>query len=299
MASLRISARFLSVILFALLFVHLHLATFDAEMLLVVILACFLVRSLLSRFSVQATNRGGEARDEGGGKGGRRKVIGAGLGKVVIGLVLLAVSPVLRTLTESTTSDSIWALSALLFFLHLALADYSGHKEGKKLTDTLSFNAAISASVVLASRLGSNQDTFTLLILAVLLFAPSSSSSSIRLSVNVATSTNSDKKQKFTHETMRDLVRFATLYTLTMTVGVGFKFVLEASREEKEEAEKGEMGWIWMALAYTNVVVTFVSMVCPWWIRMAQVWKMEISGPWDPAEPILSTFPLSHYSSHS
>ncbi len=64
------------------------------------------------------------------------------------------------------------ALSVVLFSLHLVLADYSsGRKEGK-LSETLSFNAAISASVVLASRLETDSDTFTLLALAVVLFAP-------------------------------------------------------------------------------------------------------------------------------
>ena len=40
-------------------------------------------------------------------------------------LTLLSLSPVMKTLTASTSSDSIWALSACLFILNALIADYS------------------------------------------------------------------------------------------------------------------------------------------------------------------------------
>lgn len=43
---------------------------------------------------------------------------------ILVFLALMALSPILRTLTASTSSDSIWALSACLFLLNAALADY-------------------------------------------------------------------------------------------------------------------------------------------------------------------------------
>lgn len=43
---------------------------------------------------------------------------------IVIFLALMSLAPVLRTLTAATSSDSIWALSAILFVLNLLLADY-------------------------------------------------------------------------------------------------------------------------------------------------------------------------------
>ncbi|KAE8233043.1 hypothetical protein CF326_g1920 [Tilletia indica] len=125
----------------------------------------------------------------------------------LLSLVLLALSPVLRTLTEATTSDSIWALSVGMFALNATLADYSsagrsiwvararseggdadglskaattpsredhGLSEGVntgRLTSALSLNAAICASVVLGSRLPSDLDVFALMLLAVHLFA--------------------------------------------------------------------------------------------------------------------------------
>lgn len=101
---------------------------------------------------------------------------------LLVFLALMAVTPVLKTLTEATSSDSIWALTAVLFVLNVLLADYSGPAKGKlaavaagqeknALTSVLSVNAAISASVVLASRLTTNLAAFALVLLAVVLFA--------------------------------------------------------------------------------------------------------------------------------
>jgi hypothetical protein len=44
---------------------------------------------------------------------------------ILVFLVLMALSPVLRTLSAATSSDSIWALAAVLFGLNAMLADYT------------------------------------------------------------------------------------------------------------------------------------------------------------------------------
>jgi phosphatidylinositol glycan class C protein len=51
----------------------------------------------------------------------------------------LSLSPVLRTLTASTSSDSIWALSAILLLLNAILADYSALNAKKQLTGRYMF----------------------------------------------------------------------------------------------------------------------------------------------------------------
>lgn len=264
LASLRVLERFLSVVLFALLFVHLHLGTVDSELLLVALLC----KSGFSTVSPSILGIGvgyGEKERKGARRRGRREAISSALSKLIMGLVLLAVSPVLRTLTESTTSDSIWALSAMLFFLHLALADYTsssytgGEREGgNKLSDTLSFNAAISASVVLASRLNTNTDTFTLLTLSILLFAPTASP--------IGTSRS------------KGMGKFGLLYITTMVTASSFIVLTKQDTE-----------WVGTVVIWTNVVVGFVSVGCSYWIKYAQGWKMEFAGPWDPAEPVLSS----------
>ncbi|OJA18702.1 hypothetical protein AZE42_01256 [Rhizopogon vesiculosus] len=94
---------------------------------------------------------------------------------LLVFLALMGLSPVLRTLTAATSSDSIWALSACLFLLNALLADYSTLKPAphsqERLTSVLSMNAAISSSVVLASRLPDDLAVFSLVLFAVQLFA--------------------------------------------------------------------------------------------------------------------------------
>jgi phosphatidylinositol glycan class C protein len=112
---------------------------------------------------------------------------------ILVFFVLMALAPVLRTLSAATSSDSIWALSAVLFMLNALLSDYTpassldvGVQAGYvcipqlryelsaytcSLSTVLSVNAAISASVVLASRLTDDISVFALILLAVELFA--------------------------------------------------------------------------------------------------------------------------------
>ncbi len=44
---------------------------------------------------------------------------------VVLVCTLFGLSPVLKTLVESVSNDTIWALTIFFFVLHLAFADYS------------------------------------------------------------------------------------------------------------------------------------------------------------------------------
>ena len=50
------------------------------------------------------------------------RTVGASL---LIFLALIALTPILRTLTAPTSADSIWALATALFLVHAALADYT------------------------------------------------------------------------------------------------------------------------------------------------------------------------------
>ncbi|KAJ8439027.1 hypothetical protein Cgig2_028473 [Carnegiea gigantea] len=84
---------------------------------------------------------------------------------------LYALSPIYHTLTRSISSDSIWALTALLIVLHLFLHDYTGctmrapgSPKNPTLSSNISLNISIIASVLIASRLPSRQYVF--------LFAP-------------------------------------------------------------------------------------------------------------------------------
>lgn len=113
------------------------------------------------------------------GAGWSSRVGGTGGGLPLIPLfTLYLLSPVLKTLTKATTSDSIWALSGTLLAVNLFLGDYrsiptaAAPRVPSQLPSTLSLTAALSASTVLASRLSSNLAVFSLLLFSTLWFGP-------------------------------------------------------------------------------------------------------------------------------
>ncbi|XP_077572795.1 phosphatidylinositol N-acetylglucosaminyltransferase subunit C [Stigmatopora nigra] len=76
-------------------------------------------------------------------------------------------SPVLKTLTESVSTDTVYAMSALMLLAHLVSFPY-GHPSPP---GSLSLNVALFASVCLASRLPGAMHTFTMLSCALMIFA--------------------------------------------------------------------------------------------------------------------------------
>ncbi|KAJ4298625.1 glycosylphosphatidylinositol anchor biosynthesis [Collariella sp. IMI 366227] len=108
---------------------------------------------------------------------------------ILIYFTLLGLSPILKSLTRSTSSDSIWAMSFWLLALNVFFFDYSGSSwvgaglgsgssgivgssGGKKKMPvaSLSTNAALMASTVLASRLPSTGQVFSLTLFSIEVF---------------------------------------------------------------------------------------------------------------------------------
>ncbi|ETO09537.1 hypothetical protein RFI_27837 [Reticulomyxa filosa] len=85
----------------------------------------------------------------------------------VLGILLILLSPLLRTLTVTISTDTIWALSILCTFCHLLTADYS---QQMPMDNTLSLGASVFTSVLLASRLKSNITATAFLLFSFLLF---------------------------------------------------------------------------------------------------------------------------------
>lgn len=76
-------------------------------------------------------------------------------------------SPVLKTLTESVSTDTVYAMSAIMLLAHLMSFPYAQPSP----PGSLSLNAALFASVCLASRLPGALHTFAMLSCALLVFA--------------------------------------------------------------------------------------------------------------------------------
>lgn len=95
---------------------------------------------------------------------------------LIFTLLLMLFSPILKTLTEDTSSDTIWAISSLLFLLCWISHDYSRKELPsaaliKNYMSPFSLNCAMLGSIALASRLPSVTHVFGFLSLAVNVFA--------------------------------------------------------------------------------------------------------------------------------
>ncbi|KDQ63737.1 hypothetical protein JAAARDRAFT_115488, partial [Jaapia argillacea MUCL 33604] len=174
---------------------------------------------------------------------------------ILVFLALMALSPVLKTLSAATSSDSIWALSACLFTLNVVFADYSSVRLGaeirERLTSVLSMNAAISASVVLASRLSDDLSVFSLVLFSVQLFA------------------------------LFPLLRHR-LQAMPSVVSAVFAMFLSALSIYLSSALSTTVTFIFI---YVFVFVTFIA---PGMLVWSQKYKNEIRGPWDVAVPKLN-----------
>lgn len=88
--------------------------------------------------------------------------------------ILLGFSPVLRTLTSAYSLDSIQALTFVFLSIHLISHDYSfvnAAKVTSNFSGTVSLNASIFSSVLLASRLSSSLHVFALILFSFEVFA--------------------------------------------------------------------------------------------------------------------------------
>lgn len=179
-----------------------------------------------------------------------RKMAGKQAGKsgILFMMVLLGLTPILKTLTEDTSSDSIWILAFLALSLNALSFDYSC--ETIRGQDSLSLNAAIFASVLLASRLPSKAHVFGLMSMAVIWFAL------MPLSLRYL---------------RLHLPRWHVLMVWILITGAG----LSLTRIDKL------FGILYVAL------LGVVSILCPALFVALQKYKNQINGPWDEAVPNL------------
>ncbi|KAI0778174.1 phosphatidylinositol N-acetylglucosaminyltransferase [Trametes elegans] len=171
---------------------------------------------------------------------------------ILVFLALMSLSPVLKTLTAATSSDSIWALSACLFILNALLADYTAlrpqsHRR-ERLTSVLSMNAAISSSVVLASRLSDDISVFGLILFSVQTFA----------------------LFPMLRRRIQDTASLLQIALTGLLSGLSIALTYPLSTT---------------AAYLYSVCFTFVTFIAPAMLVWAQRYKNEIRGTWDPAVP--------------
>eukprot|EP00658_Telonema_sp_P-2_P018664 TRINITY_DN17315_c0_g1_i4.p1 TRINITY_DN17315_c0_g1~~TRINITY_DN17315_c0_g1_i4.p1 ORF type:complete len:339 (+),score=65.05 TRINITY_DN17315_c0_g1_i4:50-1066(+) len=160
----------------------------------------------------------------------------------ILFLTLIALTPVLHTLTRDWHDDTILALSIACLCVHLLGTSTSG-----SAYSVTSLNAAIFASVMLGSRLQSNELVFGFLLLAMEIFG---------LLPIFSQQLEEESQLKLT--LLLAMVGTIALFPLS-------KFVC--------------MGHL--------LTVLCVAFVCPLWLMYIQRYKSLIQGQWDEAVPII------------
>lgn len=172
---------------------------------------------------------------------------------------LLGLSPILKSLTKSTASDSIWAMSCWLLIMNIFSFDYgSGEGAGAtKFPASLSTNAAVMASTVLASRLPSTTHVFSLMLFSIEVFG-----------------LFPIFRRQLRHISWTGHI-FLTL-ALVMFAGGAVGITLRG-------------GWMGAIIgSFLGSILTALTMGgCSWWLISLQKYKNVVSGPWDPARPII------------
>ncbi|KAJ2078530.1 glycosylphosphatidylinositol anchor biosynthesis [Coemansia sp. RSA 988] len=185
-----------------------------------------------------------------------QRIIHLGLikGAVLFTMLLFGLSPILRTLTEDTSSDTIWAMTVIFFCVNLAFHDYStGNLTNIRFPGSVSLNAAVLASVLLASQLDSNLSVFAFLLFALEWFA-------------------------LFPIYRRYLKRISAAASVTTTVVLALVATVMFM-------------CISRAIAMLHVFGTlFITFGCPLWLIWVQRYKNEIHGPWDEARPIVHRY---------
>lgn len=153
-------------------------------------------------------------------------------------------SPILKTLTDSISTDTIYAMTVFMLLGNLIFYDYGTTKV--VASQHLSLNASIFASVCLASRLPSTLHAFATVILAMQLFAlwPT-----LRKRLK--------KELPWTQSIMTwfsACAAFIALLSVRLVPALGF------------------------GLAHL-----FITYICPLWLIRLQPYKNTIHGPWDEA----------------
>ncbi|KAK3693757.1 phosphatidylinositol N-acetylglucosaminyltransferase-domain-containing protein [Podospora appendiculata] len=197
-----------------------------------------------------------------GGRGSLR--IGAIKSASLISFTLLGLSPILKSLTRSTSSDSIWAMSFWLLAINIFFFDYSGSWTGvhKVPVASLSTNAALMASTVLASRLPSTGQVFSLTLFSIEVFG---------------------LFPVFRRYARHRSWRYHVVLTVLLVAGAGGGVGMVLGTDEP--------GWPWRNCLLGMVVGCLITALamggCSWWLISLQKYKNEIYGPWDPARPII------------
>jgi phosphatidylinositol glycan class C protein len=172
---------------------------------------------------------------------------------LVVVLIVLVLSPVLKSLTRSTSSDSIWALSLILCLFNMLCHDYAMDPHLAPYRPILSTNLSLLNALVLASRLSSSLHVFCFVVFAAVIniLVP-------LYDVGIRRRNPASPLHKIVLFVFCSAVCVATTYLF----GPGLVLV-----------------WL--------VTMAGIALMLPAYFLWVQQYKNELQGPWDPAKPII------------
>ncbi|XP_065068472.1 phosphatidylinositol N-acetylglucosaminyltransferase subunit C-like isoform X2 [Rhopilema esculentum] len=153
-------------------------------------------------------------------------------------------SPILKTLTETISTDTIYAMTVGMLATNILLHDYVS--ETPTASRSASLNASIFAAVCLASRLPSSWHAFVTVMLAMQIFAVIP-----QLRIRL-------KNHEKTAFVLLTVTMGIVACAMVAVVSYGFAVAL--------------------AVSQFAIVLLF-----PWWMMRLQRYKNNIHGPWDEA----------------
>lgn len=174
---------------------------------------------------------------------------------LIIIFIILLLSPVLKSLTKSTSSDSIWALSLILCLANTIFHDYGVDTTSSQYMPIISTNISLSNAIVLASRLNSTVQVFCFILFAI--------------QINILLplfdfSIRKHLRSKAYHRCLVLSVSGVVYYLISILIGYNALIV-----------------WV-----LTQGGIAFIM---PSYFLSLQKYKNELQGPWDIAKPILNT----------
>ncbi|CEM13808.1 unnamed protein product [Vitrella brassicaformis CCMP3155] len=176
---------------------------------------------------------------------------------------LWMLSPVLQTLTQTYSSDTLYTLTTMFLLLHLAFYDYHfvygsnkpnrrpavpGVRPSPRPPSPFGLNAAMFAAVLLASRLNTSAEVFSVVLFAIEMFGLS----------------------LILRRDIRDSCEWAYTFVLTPLLVATAYWLLKLVS-------------IHMAFFYLTCIL-LITFVGPYCFIHSQRYKSEIKGPWDIAE---------------
>ena len=183
---------------------------------------------------------------------------------LLISSSLLGLSPILKSLTVSTASDSIWVLSSWLMVLNVITFDY-GAGPAATFPAPLSTNAALMASTVLASRLPSTAHVFSLTLFSIEVFG-----------------LFPVFRRHLRHRSWSGHLGLTAF--LVLLAGAALGIVVAGAGC----GGGGGVVVVGLSGACLAALITCLGMgATSWWLIGLQRYKNEIRGPWDPARPVI------------